>query len=482
LRNPINPSPAPALSGDRVSNRFHSFVVFGEMRTGSNLLEANLNALPGVVSHGEVFNRYIMGKKDRTEMFGITMAERDLNPKPLLRKLRTETEGLPGFRFFHDHDLRILDVVLPDPGYAKIILTRNPLESYVSWKIAQATDQWKLTNPKRLKTTKVRFDVPEFVQHLQDIQAFQLLLMQSLQTTGQTAFYLDYEDLGALDVINGLAAFLGVEARLKALDDTLKKQNPGPIEDKLENPEAIAEAIALIDVFNLGRTPSFEPRRAAGIPTAIASDKAPLLFFPIRSGPEGVIRDWFSGMGGLVEGFEQKSLRQWKRSHPGLRSFTVIRHPLLRAHAAFRRKIVAGEAPDLRRILINGFLAELQPPGQPFATVDAERAAFRIFLAYCRLAVSGQTGTRVDPSLASQTAVLQGFAAFHPLDTVLREDRLAEGLAFLAAETGTASPAVLSADPATAALTSIYDETLEGPAAEAYARDYMGFGFARWHP
>jgi LPS sulfotransferase NodH len=460
--------------------RFHSFVVFAEMRTGSNLLEANLNALPGVTSHGEVFNRYIMGKKDRTEMFGITMEERDRDPRPLLARLRTETEGLSGFRFFHDHDLRILDVVLPDPGYAKIVLTRNPLESYVSWKIAQATDQWKLTNAKRLKTAKVRFDVAEFRDHLQAIQAFQLLLMQSLQTTGQTAFYLDYEDLGSLEVMNGLAAFLGVEARLKVLDDTLKKQNPGPLADKLENPEAIAEAIAAIDVFNLGRTPSFEPRRAAGIPTAIASATVPLLFFPVRSGPEAPIREWFSGLGEVVEGFEQKSLRQWKRSHHGLRSFTVVRHPLLRAHVAFRRKIMRGEAQDLRRILINGFLAALQLPGEPFVSVEAERAAFRIFLNYCRLAVGGQTGARVDPSLASQTAVLQGFAGFHPLDLVVREDRLDEGLAFLAAETGVAPPPKLMPDPAETALLSIWDESLEDAAAEAYARDYMGFGFTRW--
>ncbi|RYD17337.1 MAG: nodulation protein NodH, partial [Verrucomicrobiaceae bacterium] len=318
--------------------RFTSFVVFAEMRTGSNLLEANLNILPGVHSHGEVFNRYILGKKDRTELFGITMEERDRDPRPLLHKLRTETEGLPGFRFFHDHDLRILDDVLPDPACAKVILTRNPLESYVSWKIAQATDQWKLTNPKRLKTTKIRFDVPEFIGLLREFQAFQLLLMHALQTTGQTAFYLDYEDLGSLEVMNGLAAFLGVDARFKVLDDTLKKQNPGPLEDKLENPEAFAEAIAAVDVFNLGRTPSFEPRRAAGVPTALASD-AGLLFFPIRSGPDTAIRDWFTGLGDVTEGFEQKSLRQWKRKHAGHRSFTVLRHPLLRAHAAFRRKI-----------------------------------------------------------------------------------------------------------------------------------------------
>ena len=459
---------------------FTSFVVFAEMRTGSNLLEANLNALPGVHSHGEVFNRYILGKKDRTELFGITMEDRDRDPRPLLHKLREETEGLPGFRFFHDHDLRILDDVLPDPACAKIILTRNPLESYVSWKIAQATDQWKLTNARRLKTAKVRFDVPEFLQHLQDIQAFQLLLLNALQTTGQTAFYLDYDDLGSVEVMNGLAAFLGVEARLKSLDDTLKKQNPGPLEDKLENPEALAEAIAAVDVFNLGRTPSFEPRRAAGVPTAIASEAASLLFFPVRSGPEAVVRDWFESLGDVVEGFEQKSLRQWKRTHPGLRSFTVIRHPLLRAHAAFRRKIVLGEAQDLRRILINGFLAELQPPGEPFASVQAERAAFRIFLTYCRLAIGGQTGARIDPSLASQTAVLQGFAGFHPMDLVIREDRLAAGLAILAAETGVAPPPGVAPDPAEAALLSIYDDSLEDAAAEAYARDYLGFGFTRW--
>jgi hypothetical protein len=458
--------------------RFTSFVVFAEMRTGSNLLEANLNALPGVHSHGEVFNRYILGKKDRTELFGITMEERDRDPRPLLAKLRENTEGLPGFRFFHDHDLRILDDVLPDPTCAKIILTRNPLESYVSWKIAQATDQWKLTNPKRLKSAKIWFDVPEFVGLLQEFQAFQLLVLNALQTTGQTAFYLDYDDLGSVEVMNGLAAFLGVEARLKTLDDTLKKQNPGPLEDKLENPEALAEAIAAIDVFNLGRTPNFEPRRAAGVPTALASE-ASLLFFPIRSGPEAVIRDWFAALGEVTEGFEQKSLRQWKRKHPGHRSFTVLRHPLLRAHAAFRRKIVQGEAQDLRRILINGFLAELQPPGEPFATVEAERAAFLIFLNYCRLATGGQTGARVDPSLASQTALTQGFASFQPLDLLLRESSLEEGLAALAAEAGVSPPSI-TPDPATEALLSIWDETLETAAAEAYARDYMGFGFTRW--
>jgi hypothetical protein len=463
-----------------MTTRFHSFVLFAEMRTGSNLLEANLNALPGVVSYGELFNPHFIGKKDATEFLGITLAERDLNPKPLLRKIRAETQGLPGFRFFHDHDARVFDHVLADPGCAKIVLTRNPLESYVSWQIARATGQWKLTNAKRLKTTKIRLDEAAFRAHLADLQAFQVRLLNGMQVTGQTAFYLDYEDLASVEVLNGLAAFLGVEGRLKSVDDTLKKQNPGPLADKLENPEDLAAAVQGIDVFNLGRTPNFEPRRAAGIPAAMAAADAPLLFFPIRSGPEAAVRDWLSGLGGLVDGFEQKRLRQWKRAHPGHRSFTVVRHPLLRAHVAFRRKIVSGEANDLRRILINGFKAELQPAGEPFATVDAERAAFLIFLTYCRLAAAGQTGQRVDPSLASQTAVVQGFAGFQPMDLVIREDRMAEGLAFLAAEAGVAPPSTLTCDPAHAALLAVHDPALEAAAAEAYARDYMGFGFGPW--
>ena len=279
--------------------------------------------------------------------------------------------------------------------------------------------------------------------------------------------------------MNGLAAFLGVEARLKALDDTLKKQNPEPVQDKLENPQALEQALPGIDVFALNRTPNFEPRRPAAIPTAIAAAKAPLLYFPVRSGPLG-LQDWLATLGGLVEGFEQKTLRQWKRANPGHRSFTVIRHPLLRAHVAFREKIVSGQLADHRRILIRAYKADLPDPGQPFPHAEAERAAFLVFLHYARLATSGQTGQRVDPNWASQTAILQGFAGFQPLDLVIREDRLAEGLAFLAAQVGVKPPAAFPSDPAVDALAAIHDDSLEAAAEQAYARDYMGFGFARW--
>ncbi len=459
---------------------FQSFVVLAGMRTGSNFLEANLNALPGVISYGEVFNPHFIGKKDATDLFGITLSEREANPKPLLRKLRAETDGLSGFRFFHDHDPRVLDNVLADPACAKIILTRNPVDSYVSWQIARATGQWKLTDVKRLKTATARFDAAEFQAHLAAAQGFQLQVLKALQTSGQAAFVIDYEDLFSVEVINGLAAFLGVDGRLKAVDDTLKKQNPEPLEAKLENPEDLAPALARADLFGLARSPVFEPRRPAAIPTVVAATKAPLLFFPIRSAPNAAICDWLAGLGGLIDGFEQKTLRQWKRDHPGHRAFTVVRHPLLRAHVAFREKIVSGQLADHRRILIRAYKAALPDPGQPFADPEAERGAFLVFLHYARLATSGQTGQRVDPNWASQAAIVQGFASFQPLDLVVREDRLSQALAFLAAEVGVKPPPTPEPDPATEALAAIYDGSLEAAASEAYSRDYMGFGFTNW--
>ncbi|WP_444667802.1 nodulation protein NodH [Cereibacter changlensis] len=461
--------------------RFDSFVMFAAMRTGSNYLEANLNALPGVRCHGELFNPSFIGGQGQTELLGFDMAAREADPLAMLQAVRAATPGLAGFRYFHDHDPRVLEPVLFDPRCAKIILTRNPLESYVSWKIARATGQWTLTNARRLKTATVRFDPPEFERHLEATQDFQLRLLHGLQVSGQGAFYVDYEDLQDLEVLNGLARFLGLPAGLAAADATLKKQNPGEIAAKVENPEEMAAALARLDRFNLARTPNFEPRRAPGIPGFVAAQGAGLLYLPLRGGPEAAVRDWLGRLGqGLLGDFTQKTLRDWKRKTLPHRSFTVLRHPLARAHAAFCSEILTGALPELRSALQKTCGLRLPPPGEPQEEA-AHREAFLGFLRFLRLNLSGQTGLRVDAHFASQTAVLQGFARFQTPDAVLREAWLAEGLAALAAEVGAPSPVFRPmAEPAPHALAAIHGDDLEEAAREAYLRDYVGFGFGPW--
>lgn len=452
------------------------------MRTGSNFLEANLNALPGVTCHGEAFNPHFIGKLNQTDYLGVSLADRLADPARLIARMRDATAtgsgGLSGFRYFHDHDPRVLPLVMDDPACAKIVLTRNPVESYVSWKIAQATNQWKLTKATKLKTAKARFDTSDFESHLEALQQFQITLLHALQTSGQTAFYIDYEDINDTAVLNGLARFLGVEGRLAAPDSTLKKQNPEEIEDKVGNFPEMEAALARLDRFNLARTPNFEPRRAPAIPSFVAARGA--LYMPLRGGPTAQVERWLAALGPIAREFNQKLLRQWLRRETPHRAFTVLRHPLARAHAGFCDMILTAKLPMIREALIKTWKIALPKPGEVMDR-DAHRAAFVEFLGFLKQNVAGQSGLRVDPHFASQTAVLQGFAHFQTPDLVLREDRLAEGLAHLCAEIGQPCPPLPALEePSLKALAAIHGPDLEVAARDAYARDYAAFGFGDW--
>lgn len=458
--------------------RFDAFVLLAGMRTGSNFLEANLNALPGVTCHGELFNPHFIGSKDRTALLGIDLAARDRDPLALLHRVVAAGPGLTGFRFFHDHDLRVRDRVLPDPRVAKIILTRNPLESYVSWKIAQETGQWKLTSPTARRSACVTFDATEFDVWLQAQQAFRQDVRRTLQVTGQTAFQIGYDEVPDVAVLNGLARFLGVEAGLDAPVTTLIRQNPGPLVSKVTNPAQMQAAVAQLDPFGLDLPNEAEPRRGAAVPGYVVAKGAPLVFLPIPGGPEAAVMAWLAtfGAGGVQTGLTQRDLRQWKRGHPGHRCLAVLRHPVARAHAVFCNRVLGGTLPDLYARLARLPGLDLPPAGQAALSSEAHRAAFLGFLRLVRQGLAGQSGLRVDPCWASQTAVLQGHATLRPPDLLLHEDRLAEGLARLAQDMGLPAPPFRPVPETPLAC----DDDIERAVREAYARDYVEFGFGPW--
>ncbi|MBU2992251.1 sulfotransferase family 2 domain-containing protein [Octadecabacter sp. 1_MG-2023] len=465
---------------------FDYFVVFAEMRTGSNFLEANINAFEGMTCHGEAFNPNFIGYPSRDEVLGLSQEDRDTNPTDLLDRVKA-ADGLNGFRYFNSHDDRVCDTMLDDPRCAKIILTRNPIESYVSWKIAKATGQWKLMDVKRLREDTVEFSAPEFEKHVAKMQAFQVRLMGGLQRSGQTAFYIDYEDLQDVDVMNGLAAFLGSDARLSELDKSLKKQNPSPMSDKVVNFDEMEDALARLDRFNLNRTPNFEPRRGPSVPTFVAAPMSPLLYMPIRSGPESAVTNWLSelddaNLSSLITGFTQKSLRDWKRQHIGHRSFTVVRHPVARAHAAFCSKILQtgeGTYVGIRQTLSKQFKWNLpEDASQDSYTPSDHKAAFLGFLRFVKSNLGGQTAIRVDSHWATQANALQGFAEFVTPDLVLREDRLQDDLGIIAAQIGKdIMPVISETDPYSDKLAGMYDAEVEAAVKEVYQRDYDAFGF-----
>jgi hypothetical protein len=471
-----------------MTHRFDCFVVFAEMRTGSNFLEENINQFPGLKCYGEVYNPHFIGYPNTTDIHGFTQGMRDADPLRLVSVLKDNTQGLPGFRFFHDHDPRVLDRLLADPRCAKIILTRNPVESYVSWKIAAATGQWKLTNMKNQKSAQIRFDPAEFKGHLAQLQSFQLRLLHGLQTTGQTAFYVAYEDIQDVEVLNGLARYLGETHQLESASTKLKKQNPAGLEDKVLNFSEMQTALARTDHFDLGRTPNFEPRRGAAVPTYVAAAGVPLLFLTLKGGPEATIIRWLTDIGQGAEplgNFTQGTLRQWMRKSPGHRRFSVLRHPVARAHTVFCDQILStgpGSYGEIRATLRRMHNLPI-PEGAVGESYDLahHRTAFLAFLAFVKANLAGQTNIRVDAAWSHQMQVLQGMSNFASSDLILREDRLAEGLAFLANDVGVRSPElqdIPSGHPFE--LADFYDGEIEDAVRDVYQRDYVMLGFKRW--
>ena len=428
-----------------MARRFDAFVMFAEMRTGSNYLEDSLNALPDVTCYGEVFNPTFLGRHNTFELFGYDMARREHDPLGLIDAIIANTDGIAGFRLFHDHDDRVVERVLPDPRIAKVILTRNPLDSYVSRKIATATGQWRLTDMKNAKSAQIRFDADEFAALLGALMPFQDKLRRGLQVTGQTPFLIRYEDINDPEVLNGLAAFIGSDARLEETSKNLKKQNPSDLRAKVENYDDMVQDLASLDRFGLDTAPDFEPPRRAGVPNFVLHPEAGLLFMPIKGAPDDHILDWMGEIGGvgrdgLLRNFSQKDLRQWMKAHPGFRGFTVLRHPIERAHSVFCRYILKGN-------------------------------------------LAGQTSIRVDAAWASQSAIVQAVSAVAPPHHIVHEADMVEMLPHIARAAGVAKPPPIVVEEASTPvpLAQIYDGKLEKAAIEAYRRDYMLFGFPRWN-
>lgn len=469
---------------------FDYFVIYAGMRTGSNYLEASLNEYSGIHCYGELFNPHFIGGPKKQNLFGVDLRARETNPMALISNMKEKSDGLPGFRFFHDHDPRVLEASLADTRCAKVFLERDLLESYISREIARKTDQWRLGDLQQARSAKVRFDPATYLSHVENNQTFQNHLRTAIQTTGQTAFSLRYQDLSDVDILNGLVRFLGFSERKKKTSEKTKKQNPSTLKDKVENFVDMKRELTTIYSDRLSETQNFEPPRGPAIPTYITAATSPLLYLPVQSGPVDRVKLWLDRLDSEPadfheQAFTQKTLRHWKRRAKGHRSFTVLRHPAPRLHDAFvRRILMPGEEsyPGIRSLLKEEYGLPLPDPDDvQNMSKDAHRQAFMAFTKFITGNLNGQTSIRVDPAWASQAGILRGMARFIPPDYVFREDELDQGLTFLAGRIGRTAPDLPEiSEISPVALSDIYDDEVEKAVRACYQRDYMMFGFGSW--
>lgn len=473
-----------------MSSKFTSFIILAEMRTGSNFLEASLNGFQSIKSFGEIFNPHFIGEAKQNDLFGIDLKARDSNPIALIEKMKIGTDVVPGFRFFHDHDERVLQHCMADKRCAKIVLTRDLLETYVSREIVRQTGQWRLGDAKSVKTAKITFDKVAFKDHCEPRQKFQSEVVEQLQKSGQTAFYIDYEDLGDIDIINGLAAFLGVKDPDGTIAKTTKKQNPQRHSDKVENFREMEQELLQLDQFGFDLVPNFEPKRGPSVPNYVAAVNTPILFVPIRSGPDESIQTWLSELDhsqsqDLISDFTQKTLRQWKRRSKEHRSFAVVRHPVERLYRAYVDRILVPSPlvyTEIRNTLASVFEIEtLEALGAAENGVAAHRKNFLKFVKFVDRNINGQTNIRVDGAWASQSEIIKGVGQFMALDHVFREDNLQRDLDYLASQFDLAAPVFKAAkDRDPVSLVDIYNDDVEAAVRAIYQRDYLAFGFRQW--
>lgn len=470
--------------------RFRYFVVLAGMRTGSNLLEEYLSAMPGIRCHGELFNPHFFGQPKRMEQFGLSISDRDRDPVRVIEAMLNDGPGLPGFRLFHDHDRRVIDHVLDDPGCAKIVLTRRPLDSYVSLKIARKTGQWWLGDMSAARSAKVSFDANEYADFVSTLSDFRHRIRHRLQITGQTAFPIDYSDLSSPDVINGLGGFLGTDGPPDHAKVRARVQNPKPVAERLTNAAEAEDVLREIAIPDLGYIPSHEPERGPGVRMFHACATVPLLYMPIRGAGLDPVPDWMRDLdpAGKVEyGMTQKEVRRWMREHPGHRSFTVLRHPLPRAYDAFCRFIqpfdVEGYA-EIREALISRYNVPLpsSDAGQDW-TLGHQQEAFLAFLRFLAGNLGGQTSVRVDYSWSSQQAFLEAIARFSVPDCVIRDYSISTELKHLSELIGLAGASWSGGRfgyQARYPLEDVRTAEIDEACAAAYRRDYVFFGFTAW--
>lgn len=443
---------------------FRYFAIFGMMRTGSNLLERFLNQFDGLTCHGELFNPDFIGTPGRTDLDGVDLAMRERDPGALLNWL-AQGEGLHGCRIFDGHDPRAQQMALADARCAKIILTRDPLDAFISLGIARKTGQWLLGSAPARKTAQITFDPGAFAQYQQTRSVYYAKLDEALQKSGQSAFRVDYSVMKDPARINGLARWLGISDQRAQFDEPIKRQNPGSAASKLTNPEALQKI----------RAPT-APAIAAQAPADMAIEflglaKPPLLAACLPGNDRAPIAAMLRQLSGSPpEKLRPEQALEWAQCHPGQTSFARIEPPLTRIYRVFQRRIYSATHayPKLRTRLAKHYNVTLAPENADTADTSA---AFLAFLQFVAANIADQTSIRKDAEWLPQTRLLHGFAM--PFQHLVHADKFSD----FASDKFGLKPQQISAAPTPGLpLAQIVTRPIAQLCAEIYGADHAAFG------
>lgn len=322
----------------RKNAKFDAICILGTMRTGSNLLERIMTQNPEIIGAGELFNPNFIFRRAKSEYHGITIPDRDANPDGLLQKaIEVNAPRLPLFRFFPDHSPAALESILNDPRIAKILLKRNPIDSFISVEIARRNTQWILTRrEKDVAEVRFTFREAEFQNWLSTSDQFYEGIEARLRAMGQEFYEIAYENIKNYGMLDELAEFLALQAGWPQFIEPLERQNPRARESYLKNPESLETLQA----------PDWQPRQIDNrLPEPIIAQsyfapKLGLVFVPIFGNSDQneleVLRQRNEAEPVLIH---TKDVAKLLQNNPELRAYTRVIHPMDRIYLIFMRHL-----------------------------------------------------------------------------------------------------------------------------------------------
>lgn len=365
------------------------FAILAAMRTGSNLLEKTLEMLGDTDCYGEAFNPAFISRPGTCAVLGHTVASRDADPMGFLeRMISARPDRIAGFRIFPHHNRSVMRQVLADPRCTRILLTRDPLDSWISLQIAWKTGQWMLRDPGRRRTAKIRFDTADYeefaLQRHRDLDWLKVRLAKH----GMRAIRIDYRALSDRNCLQEIVRAIGSNGTVPA-EPPIVRQNPVALADKVENHAEMCAYLCL------------EPEQNR----SSAQPKAPLAIWP-EGFPVGYVPILGIGFAPAIALMHRIEVCRFERENlplpslmaratdgtlyapapDGIAAFSLVCHPLARAHAAFVSDCFGRRwrTSDLRRDLarLHGPMPtrrSLAHQSEPYPT-ERYRAHFSAFL------------------------------------------------------------------------------------------------------
>ena len=226
------------------------FVLIGAPRTGSTLLVQLLNSSPQVKCHYELFN------KNELRVDGVNrdseMAERDADPAGFVDKIIGETsEEVFGFKIFDGHNEELLQDLIRDDSWTKIVLNRRNFLSIFSSRLisekksvwAQTMEDGKSGSVAETSATPtwnetVEFNEKRFWRLYEQHTGFYHRVLDALNSANQPFAYLEYGDLMNEALVRRLFPLLGVPQPEKLTTKLLRNNTPH-ILSRFENKEEV---------------------------------------------------------------------------------------------------------------------------------------------------------------------------------------------------------------------------------------------------